>query len=89
MEFFFSPFEIKNFFDAFEGDLPDPFITVIFFFWESYQRAILSPPSPFIFGIATERVAADAIAASIAFPPFFKIFIPALVACLCPLTTIP
>ena len=79
---FFKPFELKYFFDAFKGDFPDPFITVILFFFESYQRAILSPPRPFILGIATASVVAVAIAASIALPPFFNIFIPALVASL-------
>ena len=42
-----------------------------------------------MFGIETASVAAVAIAASIAFPPFFKIFIPASVAFMWPLTTIP
>src|SRR3954451_14208126 len=48
-----------------------------------------SPPTPFMCGMATHRVADAATAASIALPPARRIAAPASAALWCPATTMP
>ena len=61
---------------AFEEDLPEPLRALILVLPSTESITKQSPPTPVMWGSATQRTAFMAIAASTALPPFFRISIP-------------